>query len=184
MKSVQIPTFFHEVFGKRQLLLHLISVLVVGFVLTISLFLYSYDSYELIPFWKMGLAFILIFDIFAGVLANLTSGTNDYYMQSHLRRMVFIAIHVHILLIAYLLGANFFIACLVWLYTICSAYIVNLLKDEPQVFTAGVLFLVGLLGVSMLWITEPLMLIVAIVFLFKVIFSFGVNHYKEKEREE
>ena len=180
MKYFKIPEFLFEVFGEKQSLLEVVCTLSFAFIG--SWIVYLVAGLEL-DNWKSILAFLFIVDVLAGCIANFSYGTNEYYSQRPKNRLIFIAIHVHILVIAWLLSEPLESAMIVWGYTIMSALVVNALKGrQVQCFIAANLMCYGLL----LLIYLPLsnwFLMVSVFFLIKVLFSFSVDHFgKEVER--
>ncbi len=180
MKEVQIPTFFHEVFGQRQRIVDIIIILLFGVTLTTVLFILYPHMYRDIAMWRSVLAFILVFDILSGCIANFTASTSHYYAKSQAKRIVFISIHVHLLLVAVLLQLSFMHAVLVWLYTIMCALLIQAINGRHQVFVAGVLLSLGVAWIPML-VTEAFVLIVSLLFMIKVLYSFSVDHYRGYE---
>lgn len=178
MRELDIPTFFHEVFGERQSVPHIIVILLFGAVLSSVLFYLHPNMYMDVALWRNVLAFIFVFDIFSGCIANFTQSTNDYYAKSKLKRIVFISIHVHLLLIAVLLDSPIFLVLLVWMYTIICALVIQAIEGRNQVFVAGSLLSIGVAWIPMLEM-DAFMLVVSMLFMVKVLFSFSVNHYRK-----
>lgn len=180
MKYFKIPEFLFDVFGEKQSLLEVGCTLI--FALAGSWVVYLVAGIEL-DNWKSILAFLVIADVLAGCIANFSYGTNEYYSQRPKNRLIFIAIHVHILAIAWLLSEPLDSAMIIWGYTIVSAFVVNALKGTRiQCFIAANLMCYGIL----LLIYLPLsnwFLMVSVFFLIKVLFSFSVDHFgKQVER--
>ena len=175
--SINIPSFLHDVLGEKNTWMEIVLVLL--FAVLVSIFyLYSAELNRL-DWWQIIIAVLLILDIAAGSISNLTRGTNDFYVERPVNRWVFIAIHIHIIILAWVLGASKSYATCVCLFTICSASLVNFeLAKSYQRTLAGFLFGVGLL--AMLTWPPPAygeLSIVYILFVFKVVFSFAVDHY-------
>lgn len=173
---IKIPNMFHEVFGERQNLVQLISVLLFGIIPTTLLFIYYPSIYYENPLWRNVLAFLLIFDIFAGCIANFTNSTSEYYANNKKRQIIFILIHFHLILVGILLGVSIWSVILVWLYTIICAFIIISLRKADQIFVAGLLLCIGIAGIPILGM-ENFMTIVSMLFMIKVLYSFSVNHY-------
>ena len=177
-RRLRIPAFLHEVFGETQSRAEIALVLGLGAVGTALIVVLDPWSFDLLPWWRVTLALLLAFDIFAGAVANLTRGTNDHYSAHPRMRWVFIAVHLHLVAFAWLIGEGMFEAIAVWLYTVVAASVVNLLAGRPlQRVVAGALFAFGavmvlLLGPSML----PALQVLSLLFMFKVIYAFGVDH--------
>lgn len=174
MKYFKTPEFLFEVFGEKQSILEVSCTLV--FALFGSWIIYSVADISL-DNWKSIIAFLLIADVLAGCIANFSYGTNEFYAQRSKNRLIFIAIHVHILVIAWLLAEPMDSAVIIWGYTIVSAFIVNALKGKSiQSFIAANLMCYGIF--LLIYLSLPLwFLMVSTFFMIKVLFSFAVNHF-------
>ncbi|PAQ13487.1 hypothetical protein CD798_15475 [Bacillaceae bacterium SAOS 7] len=183
MKQIRIPSFLHEVFGEKQSIGSILTVLLFGGLLTVALYFRFPELTANLPMWRNALALLLIFDIFAGCVANFTAGTSNFYATRKTSRLVFIAIHFHIVLVALLLHIDIWYSIGVWAYTIAGALIVNvLIGKRSQRFIAGLLLSVGLGWIPTLPDIQPYMLIICLLFMLKVLFSFAVDHYGETSR--
>ncbi|MFC0116572.1 hypothetical protein [Pseudoalteromonas xiamenensis] len=181
-----MPKSLHEVFGKQQSPFEITATLIFGVVGTLFIWLYFYtpwlETNTSVSPWRVVIAYIILADVLCGCLANFTRGTNRYYMENAKSRWWFIASHVHILLFSLLLNAFFLEASSVWLVTILTATLVNLLNGHRlQLFVAGLCLAVGLLFVSALDLPRW-MFVASFLFMTKVAFSFPVVHYPN-ERE-
>lgn len=178
MTIIRIPSFLHDVFGETQSRAEI--ALILGFGAIGTLALVALDPWALsgVVWWRAALAVLVMFDVLAGAVANLTGGTNDHYAARPRARWLFIAIHIHLPLLTLLLGDDMFEAVAMWLYTVAAASAVNRLGGSAlQRPVAGALFGLGtvlliLLGDALL----PSVQAVAVLFMFKVIYAFGVNH--------
>ncbi len=177
--TIRVPAVLHDVFGERQSPGEIVAVLGVGLAVASALFLAFPTWTSGLPWWRSLLAFLLCFDVAAGSVANFTRGTNDYYSQRPGHRWIFIAIHVHLPMIAWLLSVDLLPAILAWAYTIAGAAIVNGLHGRSrQTFVAAVLWVLGLtLVIGFGGFTTP-SLIIAVLFLTKVLYAFSVDHYR------
>jgi len=175
---IRIPAYLHEIFGETQTRAEILLVLGFGAIGTLALVVLDPWAFGDIPLWRAVIAAVLAFDICAGAVANLTAGTSDHYAARPRARWVFIAVHLHLVAIAWLFGEGMFEAVAVWLYTVAAASAVNLLHGRrTQRPVAGALFALGalmvlLLGPAML----PALQALCVVFMFKVIYAFGVSH--------
>lgn len=174
MKYFKMPEFLYEVLGEKQSLPEIVGTIV--FALFGSWAIYSVADFALDD-WKTIVAFVLIADVLAGCIANFSFGTNEFYAQRPKNRLIFIAIHIHLLVIAWLLDAPIDSALMIWAYTIMSALIVNALKGKPiQLFVAANLMCYGLF--LLLYLSPPVwFLMVSLFFMIKVMFSFAVDHF-------
>ncbi len=177
--TIRVPAALHDVFGERQSPGEIAAVLGVGLAVTGTLFLTSPALTSGVPWWRSLLAFLLCLDVAAGSVANFTRGTNDYYAQRPGHRWIFIAIHVHLPVLAWLLSVDIAPAVAAWAYTIMGAAIVNWLHDHSrQTFVAAVLWVIGIsLVIGVGGFTSPF-LVIAVLFLTKVLYAFSVDHYR------
>jgi hypothetical protein len=176
--TVRIPPFLHDVFGKSQTLREILITLLFGIGLATILFWGFPDMWRHLPLWRSAIAYLLIVDIFAGCIANFTYSTNNHYAARDKERLVFIAIHLHILVVAWLLEMNLGYALIVWGYTIIGAFIVNRLKGSQfQLFAGGVLLSIGIAVIVLTADVPKYFLVISLLFMVKVLFSFAIDHY-------
>lgn len=176
MTPLSIPSALHDVLGERQsrLAIALIAGAAVVAVLTVA------PALAEVELWRGIIAALLIADIAAGAVANLTSGTNDYYAARPRHRWVFIAVHVHLPLVALLLDLPLVPALLAWGATIVAAVIVNTLhRRNEQRVVAGALLAMIACALPLLPDQQPVLLIVSALFAAKVAYSFAVDHRAE-----
>lgn len=178
MKLIRIPKPLHEVFGEKISLLEMVVVLATSTLISIPLFVITRSEWVGLPGWKTAILFLLIFDILAGFIANLTFSTNNYYQDKPRLRLLFIAIHIQPVIFALLLDGYWFVCVAVWIFTILSAYIVNKLNVVAQKTIAGSLVAIGITGILLVSTDIPVLLLIALVFYqLKVTFSFSVDQY-------
>lgn len=182
MKLIHIPKFFHEIFGKKSTLFELLLVAFCSFGISAFLFNNALPLWRDIGIWKTSIFMILTFDIVAGVIANFTFSTNKHYQENPKSRLIFILIHVQPLLFAFLIRNYFIPSISLWAYTIFSALIVNTLVNHPaQRPIAGTFFTLGLCGFLVFFDSIPMFIIITyLLFMFKVLFSFAVDHYSTR----
>ena len=178
MKSLRIPSYLHEVLGERQSVASVLTITGFAALMTAALLLRYPALHEDVAVWRSVLALLLIYDICAGCIANFTASTNRYYAERPRLRLIFIAVHVHLVLVALLLGTSLSAALWAWGYTVVCAFVVNAAaRGGRQVLTGGLLLAAGLGWMPMIYAAEPHMLIVSLLFMLKVVYSFGVDHY-------
>ncbi len=180
MVTFQVPKSFHEVFGEHQTKLEvgLTLFFAAAGCLFIFAFLYPKNSETSIPITILGL--LLVGDVLAGCIANFTQRTNDYYANRPKSRWVFIGMHFHIIVIAWLLDGPLMESTVVWGFTIASAIVVNVLDgNRVQLFIAA--NLVGI-GIFVIFALEmPMWFVVtSLFFMIKVVLSFSVDHYPSR----
>lgn len=178
MKPIIMPAYLHEIFGERQSAGAIAAILLFGGAVTAVLCAAFPSMLAETEFWRGLAAVVLIFDICAGCIANFTPSTNHYYAARRKHRLVFIAVHVHIIAIAALLGTDLLYSAAVWGYTIVGASVVNgLMGRRSQLFVAALLLAVGLSVIPMLPGIQLYMAVVLQLFVLKVLFAFAVDHY-------
>jgi hypothetical protein len=182
MKTFRVPKFLHDVLGEEQGVLEIILILAVSVVLGMILLFTAFDIFTRVSLWRSILAIVLSIDIYAGCIANFTRGTNNYYATRTKNRILFIAIHVHLLLIMSLLAEPIFPYFIIWAYTISGAFVVNgLKKTKYQKFIGGALLTIGLSAMSLLPGISPWGITISAPFMIKVLYSFAVDHYADSE---
>lgn len=179
MTTIETPPALRELFGERQSRRDLLLVFAAMPLPVIAI----WPSLTEVEWWRALLAAILVADIAAGAVANLTAGTNAHYAASARRRALFIAVHVHLPLVALLLGWPLLPALVAWATTIAAATVVTTARHSQRV-VAGTLLIVGA-SVTALWPdTTVQLLLVAVMFGFKVGFSFAVDHARTVDDRE
>lgn len=178
--TIRMPSYLHDVFGESQTIGELFTILFFGVGFATLLFFAYPEMTRSLPLWRSTIAYLLVVDIFAGCVANFTRSTNNYYAARDKQRLAFIAIHVHIVIVAWLLGIGLWNAIIVWGYTISGAFVVNALKDSQfQKFVGGVLLALGI-SITVLGTETPrYFLMISLLFMLKVLFAFAVDHYSQ-----
>jgi hypothetical protein len=179
--KLKIPKPLHELFGEEQLRSELFIIVIFSVISFTALITGTFNEWRGLPWYKVVLLFIFAFDILGGVAANLSTGTNWYYQSNPSKRWIFIAIHIQPFIFAWLFQVDFMAAFSVWAYTLCSSAVINLLlSKEYQRILAGALLGFGVLGFLLMDFKLPIFIdIIYILYMFKLIFGFSVNHHKQ-----
>lgn len=182
---IKIPKFFHDILGEQNQVISLLLLTVHTAVIMGWLALTEGDIFVQNGTIKGIIGFLLLTDIIAGTVANFTKGTNDYYAARPVNRWVFIAVHIQPILIAWLLGFPLQGAILIWGFTILSVSLVNVLKGTfHQRVVAGTLMSLGIFLSHVLYKDSSMvLLLMAVFFVIKVIYSFGVDHEREAKHD-
>lgn len=178
--KLKIPKALHELFGEEQIKSELIITIVFSVVGSLVVIIGTQAEWVGLPWYKTILLFILLLDIIGGVVANLSAGTNDYYLNHPKKRWIFIAIHIQPFIFAWIFQFDYLAAFMVWAFTIGSSVIINLLqgKDYQRIF-AGALFGFGILAFILLDFELPkVVAIIYTLYMFKIIVGFSVDHKK------
>lgn len=179
MRTVAIPPALRDILGRRQRPWELGALFGITLCCTTLLALADPSLWQPLAWWQRTLAVLLVLDIVAGCLANFTSGTNDHYAASARRRVVFLVIHLHLLLLHWALHQPLVPAIGVWLYAVAGAAVVSNIKDrELQLFTGAGLLVAALAWTPLLKLPAAL-LAVHLLFVMKLVLSFAVDHNRK-----
>lgn len=175
---LRVPKAFHEVLGESQSPLSLL--LVIGACGVAAAFAAPAVLGADGAMWRKVIALLLVIDIAAGAVANLTQGTNRFYATRPTHRWGFIALHVHLVGFAAVLGLPLLPYVLIWTYTIGATVLLNLLVSwREQRVLAGALLAVGWMALPMLSL-DPLGVMVSALFIFKLCYAFAVDHDRSR----
>lgn len=179
MKTIKIPSFFHELFGKESTIIEMSTILLFAALATGSISLMSLSLWQDMKIYQVLLILLLLLDITGGVVANFSFSTNNMYLENPKLRIIFIAVHVQPLILSLIVGDFWQATVSTWLYTIICALISNSLIHYPaQRVIAGALMAFGLTGLMLFYATlPPYILVILGLYIVKVVYSFSVNHY-------
>lgn len=183
MKSIQMPKVLHKIFGKESTVIELTLTLVYAILSTILLLTQTYSEWQSLEIFQIVVILIMAFDINGGIIANFTFSTSNQYKGNARDRLIFIAIHVQPLIMAFILGEYYLPCAVTWGYTVISAFIVNKCAKHPAQRTIGAVFMAfGILGLILFFYALPKFLLgILIMYLIKVSFGFAVDHYAPRE---
>ena len=174
-QEINIPKALHELHGEKTKLTSLVLVYLAALIISgITLF-------QLIPLalpvWKTVLVAVVSLDVGGGVVANLSSSTNQYYQRKANLRIVFLALHVmHPLLLMVVFPQSTAYFVFVMVFTLGSAFLVNLLKKrEFQQNVAAALLGVGVCLSFFFPLSIPFLYAFAPLFMVKLILGFSVK---------
>ena len=174
-KKIQVHKFLGEVFGRETTTFDLLVIIIssVSFAV-LTLFVKWSDDINII---KKIILTILALDIGGGVVANFTTGTNNYYAESLRKRYLFVLFHLLQPSILIWIFPSELIAILgVSLFTLTSSIIVlNIKKQYNQRIVAITLLLLSLILSTLLSYTDQLTQIIMHFFSLKLILAFSVN---------
>ncbi|KAF7769752.1 hypothetical protein PCIT_a2648 [Pseudoalteromonas citrea] len=183
---MKIPSQLREVLGTHQSGTALSSIglmTIFGCYVLYVLFVQQHTLPD-IDWWQWAIGDLLIIDVVAGCVANFTKGTNDYYKARPQSRWVFIAIHFHIVVIAWSYNIALNESLIIWGYTIVSAAVLNTFYGHKSqaMIAMGCIFL-GVMVIASL--PSPVWFqCIAGLFLIKVCFAFSVDHYPNESAEQ
>jgi hypothetical protein len=174
-KEIKIPKYLHELHGEKTklsslIMVYLCALLVGGLVLSQIIPL-------ALPLWKTILAVIIFMDIGGGVVANLTSATNQYYQNHSNLRIPFLFLHIfHPLALLLIFPKNLLFLGLVLLFTLASSIGVNVLRNsELQQTLAALLVAVGVCLTFLAPVSPAFLFVFSPLFMVKLILGFSVR---------
>ena len=175
-KRIDIPKFLHEIHGESAPLYNLLSVYCSG--ISVAL-LFSIKLYTLnVSLWNILVSAFVWFDIGGGVVANLSSPTNRFFVDKAKSRILFLAIHIiQPGVIALLFPKDWVFFSFVYFFTILSCITIALMKsNERQQVFAGLLVALGItLAIVLFRLSIPALMLFAPLFMIKLILGFSVK---------
>ena len=174
-KKIQVHKFLFELFGRETTTFDLLAIasssLSFGGLTLILKLNGDISNFKLI------ILTILAIDIAGGVLANFTTGTNNYYAESLSKRYVFVVFHLLQPSILIWIFPNDLQAILgISIFTLLSSIIVlNINKHYSQRITAITLLLLSFILSVVLNYSDLLLQIIMQLFSIKLILAFSVN---------
>jgi membrane glycosyltransferase len=174
-KKIQVQRYLVELFGRETTTFDLLAIIISSF---------SFAGLSLILKWNANISIIkiimltiLALDIAGGVLANFTTGTNNYYAESLQKRYLFVLFHLLQPSILIWIFPNELLAVLgVSIFTLISSIIVlNIKKHYNQRIVAVTLLLLCLILSTLLNYTDTLTQMIMQLFSIKLILAFSVN---------
>lgn len=173
--KIKVHRFFRELFGRETTGLDLLAIVIGSVSLACLTLLFKWNA-DFSVIKKMVLT-ILALDIGGGVIANFTSGTNNYYAESLRKRYLFVLFHlVQPLLLIWIFPDELVAILGVTLFTLTSSIIVLRLKSpNNQRIVAVTLLLLSLILSTLLNYNDPLAQLIMQFFSIKLILAFSVH---------
>lgn len=174
-KKIKIHKFLNELFGREATWFDILAIFsgsVSLAIITLSV-IWNVDM-SLIK--KVVLTFLAL-DIGGGVIANFTTGTNNYYAESSSRRYLFVLFHVfQPLLLIWIYPNDLYLILTIALYILLSSLcIINMKKIDIQRVIGITLLLIGILTVQKLSFSNQLLQLLLLVYSTKLVLAFSVN---------
>ena len=173
--KIKVHRFYRELFGRETTGLDLLAIVIGSVSLACLTLLFNWNA-DFSVIKKMVLT-ILALDIGGGVIANFTSGTNNYYAESLRKRYLFVLFHlVQPLLLIWIFPSELLAILGVTLFTLTSSIIVLRLKSpNNQRIVAVTLLLLSLILSTLLNYNDPLAQLIMQFFSIKLILAFSVH---------
>jgi membrane glycosyltransferase len=174
-KKIQVHKFLFELFGRETTTFDLLAIVIASLSFAGLTLLLKLNTN--ISNFKLIILTILALDIAGGVVANFTSGTNNYYDESLRKRYFFVLFHLLQPSILIWIFPNEIQAIMgISIFTLlCSFIVLNINKHYTQRITAIILLLLSFILSILLNYSDPLLQIVMQLFSIKLILAFSVN---------
>jgi len=177
VRTVVVPRALHEVLGREQTRTELALVAVGGLGVGAAVAFAALPLLTQVPAWRAVPAVLIVLDLAAGCVANFTAGTDRHYAHDVHRRRVFLAVHVHLPVLALLLGVDVAWSTAVWACVVGSAAAVSATRPGPvQTALGGALTAAVVTGVVLTGPTRALVA-AAVLFAVKLVLAFAVVHH-------
>jgi len=173
--KIKVHRFFCELFGRETTSFDLLAILIGSVSLAgLTLFFKWNADFSVI---KKTVLTILALDIGGGVVANFTSGTNNYYAESLSKRFLFVLFHLaQPSLLIWIFPSELVAILGVMLFTLaCSIIVLRLNSPKNQRIIAVTLLLLTMILSALLNYTDPMAQLIMQFFSIKLILSFSVN---------
>ena len=182
-KKIQVHKFLFELFGRETTTFDLLAIVIgsLSFAGLMPILKWNTD----ISNFKLIILTILALDIAGGVVANFTTGTNNYYAESLRKRYFFVLFHLlQPSILIWIFPSELLVILGVSLFTLTSSIIVlNVKKQYNQKIVAITLLLLCLILSTLLNYTDTLSQMIMQLFSIKLILAFSVN-WNLSDRDE
>ncbi|MFN6088276.1 MAG: hypothetical protein ACOVSR_00870 [Bacteroidia bacterium] len=173
--KIKVHRLLRELFGLETTRFDLLAIIISAVSFAALTLILNSNSAALAT--KAIVLIILALDIGGGVVANFTTGTNNYYAESLQKRYLFVVFHLLQPSVLIWIFPNELLAILgVSIFTLTSSLIVlNIKKNYNQRIIAVTLLLLSLILSTILNYTDPLAQVIMQLFSVKLILAFSVN---------
>ncbi|MDF1695773.1 MAG: hypothetical protein P1U56_08085 [Saprospiraceae bacterium] len=181
--SIKIPTFLHEIHGKKS---NWLDILTTHGLALLTIAVVSFQLKDLgLPSWKEWVLIALAYDLAGGVVANMSYSRQQFYLSTK-RRIIFLSLHfLQPLFLCWVFPEEAIAIGTFSGYTVFSAFIVNAVSDFQNQRIMGILLsligIIALCSVPVKW--EESLLLLLTLFLLKLPFSFAVRWHNHKTDE-
>ncbi len=173
--KMKVHRFLTELFGRETTRFDLLAIFIGSVSFSVLTLILKWNV-DISIFKKVALT-ILALDIGGGVVANFTTGTNNYYAESLSKRYFFIFFHlIQPLILIWIYPSDLFAIMSTSLFTLTSSILVlNLQKHYTQRIVSVTLLLLYILLTPILNYSDHLLQIVMLLYSIKLILAFSVN---------
>lgn len=175
LRKVRVPKFLHELHGAEARISTILLSYGAGLAVA-AVALFQLQGTDIGSLQKV-LAALVLLDVAAGVVANLSSSTNQHYQQNESSRKGFLLLHVlHSAALAWAFPQHWLYFLFAYLYTLAASLIVNQAQDSEWQQNLAAFFVVIGIGASTLFELNPALLYGFLpLFAVKLILGFSVR---------
>lgn len=173
--KIKVHQFLHELFGREATRLDLLFIILSAVFFAGLTLILQWNSD--ISAFKVIILSLLALDIGGGVVANFTTGTNNYYAESVTKRYFFIFFHLLQPSILIWIFPDKILAIVgITAFTLVSSIIIlNIKKHYTQKIVAVTLLLLCLVLATLLIHSQPALQILMHLYSIKLVLAFSVN---------
>ncbi len=182
-QRIKVHPFLHPLFGRDTTKFDVLAILLIAFLFAASsLFL---EGQQDLSSLKKSIFMLLALDLSGGIVANMTSGTNQFYESSLKKKYFFLLIHfLQPLLLAWVFPMDLPLILVTSMYTLLgSLLVIKISITSGQRVAAISLTSLGILLVFLLPYKNPILKGMFILFILKLVLSFSVNWTKNERNE-
>ncbi len=175
MKTIKIPKALQELHGENSPLFNIILVYFIGLIAFFLVFLSLENSG--ISLIKRIIVSFIFFDIAGGVIANLSSSTNQYYQKNERIRIIFLLLHIlHPAVVIWVFPSSWILIGGVAALTLMGGVALHFIPDnEKRQVLAAALLVLGVLGSLYLQAEVQVLYAFAPLFMVKLLIGFSVK---------
>lgn len=175
-KPVEVPKFLQELHGEKTTIGKILLVYLSGGI--VAAFSLIGLVHQGIAPWRVILCGILFMDISGGVVANLSSSTNQYYQKNMRLRIGFLLVHcIHpgLFIVMFPLQYPYFLFC--YLYTMIACLALFKVKDADLQQNMAALFVAVGISASLVFFPSPIKALALFgpLFMIKLVLGFSVR---------
>lgn len=136
-----------------------------------------------LPLFNQIILYIILIDLFAGIVANLFDETRLYYQEHPKLKRIFVIIHIYPMLICLLAGVPILYGLYIYAYLVAANFILQQIKHIMLQELFVLIFILGAISIiyQMIEVT-PFVLTMFGALSIKILFSFS-RHLKPERKD-
>lgn len=177
---MNVPHLFHVLYGEKATKKAVYGSLLFGLIFTLFIAVIFWQPLSNLSLWQTIIILVLAFDIFAGIPANFSEGTNLYYQQRPRLSFVFIILHVQPMVLMLLSGESWLLGLYVYALMLATSTLTRSIKGLTKQTFFGFFFTLITIALLLTYF-QPLPTYIDLILIgynIKLIYGFSVNHHK------